>query len=171
MDGVNVGTRSRIPPPRFFEFGFRAYLRHLSRYLHQMWCVRRKWGKATCGVVHVCPPLISKMADGSQVKLDKSLYLGRWLSDIVQILHTYRHISSADQDIFTKFGVYVDSGIPQRVEWSMYARLECPRWRTAAILNWLGLSQHNSAADCPIWLKSCTITHSKDGGRQPWNRK
>jgi len=25
--------------------------------------------------------------------------------------------SGADQDIFTKFGVYVDNGVPQRAEW------------------------------------------------------
>jgi len=45
------------------------------------------------------------------------------------------HIFGADQDIFTKFGVCVENGLPQRVEWSMYARLEYPIWRTAAIMN------------------------------------
>jgi len=43
------------------------------------------------------------------------------------------HISAADQDIFTKCGVYVDNGVPRRTEWSKYAYLHNPRWRTAAI--------------------------------------
>jgi len=45
------------------------------------------------------------------------------------------HISGADQDIFTKFDACVENGVPQPVEWTMYARLEYPRWQTAAILN------------------------------------
>jgi len=32
------------------------------------------------------------------------------------------HIFGADQDTFTKFGVYVENGLLQRVEWSIYAR-------------------------------------------------
>jgi len=44
------------------------------------------------------------------------------------------HISGADQDIFTKFGVCMENGVSQCVEWSVYARLEYPRWRIAAIL-------------------------------------
>jgi len=43
------------------------------------------------------------------------------------------HISAADQDIFTKFGVYVENGVRQHVEWSKYAFLENPRWLTAAM--------------------------------------
>jgi len=42
------------------------------------------------------------------------------------------HISAADQDIFT-FGVYIDSAT---CEWSKYAFLHSPRWRTTAILNY-----------------------------------
>jgi len=45
------------------------------------------------------------------------------------------HISGADQDIFTEFGMCVENGLQQRVEWSMYARLKYPKWRTAAMLN------------------------------------
>jgi len=37
------------------------------------------------------------------------------------------HISGADQDIFTKFGVLVENRVLQRVEWSMYTRLEYPK--------------------------------------------
>jgi len=45
------------------------------------------------------------------------------------------HISGADQDIFTKFVVCMENGVPQYVQRSTYARLDYPRWRTAAILN------------------------------------
>jgi len=69
------------------------------------------------------------------------------------------HISGADEDIFTKFGVCVENLVPQCVEWSMYACLEQTMWQTAAILNWL--NRHNMAADCQIWLKFCTMTHTK----------
>jgi len=41
------------------------------------------------------------------------------------------HIFAADQDIFTKFGVWVENGVPQRVELSVYAHLEYPRWQMA----------------------------------------
>jgi len=34
------------------------------------------------------------------------------------------YISAADQDIFTKFGVCVDNGVPQRAERSEYSFLE-----------------------------------------------
>jgi len=69
------------------------------------------------------------------------------------------HIFTSDQDIFTKLGVYVDNGVPQRAEWSKYAFLHNPRWRMAAILNYL--NRHNSATDFPIWLKFRTTTHMK----------
>jgi len=68
------------------------------------------------------------------------------------------HISAVDCDIFTKFAVCVENGVPQRVEWSTYAILEYPRWRTAAILKYL--SRHNSATDCPTLLRLCTMTHT-----------
>jgi len=44
-------------------------------------------------------------------------------------------VLGADQDIFNKFGVCVENGAPQRVEWFMYACLEYLRWQMAAILN------------------------------------
>jgi len=66
------------------------------------------------------------------------------------------HISAADQNIFTKFGVYVENGVPQRVDWSVYARLEYPKWLTAVKSN--TLNRYNSAADSPISFKFCTMT-------------
>jgi len=45
------------------------------------------------------------------------------------------HISVADQDIFTNFGECVKNGLPQRVERSMYARLEYPKRRTVVKFN------------------------------------
>jgi len=45
------------------------------------------------------------------------------------------HISSANQDIFTKLDAHVENGILQRVEWSMYACLEYPKWLTAAMFS------------------------------------
>jgi len=66
------------------------------------------------------------------------------------------HISGADQDIFTKFGVYVENGVLQHVEWFIHIRLEYPRWRMAAKSNYL--NRYNGAADCLISQKFCTMT-------------
>jgi len=65
------------------------------------------------------------------------------------------HISTTDQDIFIKFGVCIENGVPQHVEWSMYAHLEYPRWRTA--VNSSQLNRHNSAVDCQISFKFYTM--------------
>jgi len=46
----------------------------------------------------------------------------------------WEHFSIADHDIFTKFGEYVENMVLKHVEWSMYARLEYPRWQTATTL-------------------------------------
>jgi len=45
------------------------------------------------------------------------------------------HISAVDCDIFTKFAVCIENGVPQRLELSTYALLKNPRWRTVAMLN------------------------------------
>jgi len=44
----------------------------------------------------------------------------------------FEGIYPVDQDIFTNFGVCVENGVPQRVEWSTCAILEYPRWRMAS---------------------------------------
>jgi len=73
--GVNVETGSRIPPPGAVSSNsfFGSYLGRRSRYLHRIWRVRGKWAPATCVVVHVRRPRISKIAGGGQVQLAKSL--------------------------------------------------------------------------------------------------
>jgi len=55
MAGDEVGTRSRIVPVGgvFSNSVLLAYLRCRSRYLHQILCVRRQWGPATCGIAQI----------------------------------------------------------------------------------------------------------------------
>jgi len=59
------------------------------------------------------------------------------------------HNSAADQDIFTKFSVYVENGALKRVELSKYTSFSNPKWRSAAKSN--QLNRCNLAADGPIW--------------------
>jgi len=78
-------------------------------------------------------------------------------------LETESSMSTTNHAIFTKFGIYVENGVLhngvlQCAEWYKYAFLHNPRWRTAAILKYL--NRHNTAADCPIWLKFC-MTYTK----------
>jgi len=56
-------NRVRVGPPTLKNVG--AY--GAPKHLYQI------WGPATCRVVHVCPPRISKVADGGTVELVKSL--------------------------------------------------------------------------------------------------
>jgi len=78
----------------FFELRFKACLWRRSRYLHQILCAWRM-GSRRYGMVYVHPPQISKMADGGQVQLGKSLWLRRGLSDFVQILQNDRQCGAA----------------------------------------------------------------------------
>jgi len=72
------------------------------------------------------------------------------------------HISAADQDwcLHRKWGAAARG----MVNVQLYTLLEYPRWRTAAILNYL--NRYKSAANRPIWLKFCTVTHMKVPKRQ-----
>jgi len=49
------------------------------------------------------------------------------------------HISIIDQDICTKFGVYVENLVPQLAEWSMYALLKYPKHQKGGHLELLKL--------------------------------
>jgi len=57
MVGINLETRSGIPSPGgvFSNSIVEVYLRRWARYLLKIWCVDRKWGATTCGVVRVRP--------------------------------------------------------------------------------------------------------------------
>jgi len=65
-------------------------------------------------------------------------------------MRSWRHISAADQNTFTKSGALGSSDV-----WD--ASFEHPRCRAAVISR--QLNRYNSAADCPISLKFCTTTN------------
>jgi len=125
---------------------------------------------------------------GGHLELFELSQLGRWLSDLAEILHdiyesprrteavkvgTGRRnppprgvfknsvlgdISAADQDILTKFGTYVGNGSPLLAEWSKDAFFENPIWMATAVSN--KLNCYTLVADCPIRLKFCRMTHT-----------
>jgi len=75
MERSKGGTGSRFPPPGgiFLNFVLEAYSHCRSSYLHQIWCVHRKCGPATRGMVQIRSSKKSKMADGGHLELLKSL--------------------------------------------------------------------------------------------------
>jgi len=66
------------------------------------------------------------------------------------------HISAPNQDIFTKFGGYVDDELPQGVKWSKHVSFKNPIWQMAAkcsTYNILTFWEHISAPDQEIFTK------------------
>jgi len=53
----------------------------------------------------------------------------------------WEQISAADQEIFTKFGGYVDNKLPQGVEWSKHISFKNPIWQMATIHHTCNLSE------------------------------
>jgi len=60
MEDVNVGTGSRVLLPGAFFFEFRLW--GILPASIKISSPNQVWGLAMCAMVHVCPPLISKMA-------------------------------------------------------------------------------------------------------------
>jgi len=83
---VEIGTGSRIPPPRTFSFRG-ACLHNRSRYLYQIRIVGRRWDSPTCGM------LPSYIQDGGQRPslIGKIAIIGRELSDFAKILYDDRY--------------------------------------------------------------------------------
>jgi len=177
----------------FLNSVFGAYLCHRSRYLHQIWCVHRKWGPTMCRVVQIHFPRKSKVADGSHLELVKSLILCRWLSSLAKILHgdTYEgpwrtawvNLETGSRIsplggvlLYSVLGSYLrrQSRYLHQI-WCVH-RLLClatcgmvqicffQKSKWQTAAKSNKLNRYNLAADCQISFKFCTITDM----RVPW---
>jgi len=122
MTLVKIGTGSRIPPP---EGPIRiSFWGHISAANQD---IIRKFG------VYVGIELPQGVEWSKHVSFENPIWRTVAVQHIYKLLSSWERISAADQNMFTKFGGYVDNGLLKCVVWSRYDSFETPIWQTAAM--------------------------------------